>query len=126
MNIYKTIFAVSIAYVYVKFIMSLIDMFFNDNSKYVIKKDKKRLIYKYLAYFCSSFIILLITYFAKKKPPRLGAVFASIYLIYVMLMEIWTTANLIIKSLILGSITIFSIIMTILLDSRITANRILF
>jgi hypothetical protein len=128
MNIYKTIFAASIAYVYVKFTLSLIDMFFNDNSKYAMKNvnNKRKIIYKYLTYFSSSFFILLITYFTKTKPPRLGAVFASIYLLYTMLMELWITANLIIKSLILGSITIFSIVMTILLDNRITANRILF
>ena len=128
MNIYKSIFAALIAFIYVKFVLSIVDIFVESDKFNIIKnKNKKnKIIAKSVIYFASCFFILLITYFTKKKPPRLGAVFASVYLIYKILIGIWLESNLLIKTIVLGGISFFSIVITLILDKRISSNRILF
>lgn len=127
MNIYKSIFAGLIAFVYVKFVLSMTTILVdNGKIKAINKKKNGKIIAKSVIYFISSVLILMITYFTQKKPPRLGAVFASTFLVYKMLIGIWESSNLVIKTVLLGVISFFSVVITLLLDNRISSNRILF
>tara|TARA_A100001015_G_C14908169_1_gene679260 strand:- start:459 stop:878 length:420 start_codon:yes stop_codon:yes gene_type:complete len=139
MNIYKTIFATIIAYVYVKFVTYIIKLIFDEESndyngssstlKKINKMNKKMKssnVYKYLSYVFFAILIMIITFFTEKKPPRLGGIFASIYLFYELSVLLWKIMSLGVKTLFLGSLSGIVIYITVILDARIYANRIFY